>query len=78
LTVETQVSKIQHNGNGVATVFSFSPIVIFTSSDIQVIKTDANDAETILVEGSGSSNYSVSVTSFPGTGSITYPASGGS
>lgn len=74
MTVSTQVTDVTANGNGSATVFSFSPMVIFESRDIIVTHVDANEVETTLTEGSGSSNYSVSVSSYPGTGSITYPA----
>jgi hypothetical protein len=35
-----------------------------------------DEAETVLTIGSGASNYSVSVATYPGTGSIIYPASG--
>lgn len=77
MTVSSTTLKVTANGNGVATVFSFSPCVIYQSSDLVVTKTDAFGAETTLTEGTGSTNYSVSVTSYPGTGSITYPAVGG-
>lgn len=78
MTVETQVKKVGPlPGNGVATSFSFSPMVIFNSSDLLVIKTDANGDDETLSEGTSSTTYSVSVTDYPGTGSITYPASGG-
>mgnify|MGYP000858977363 CR=1 FL=1 len=76
MTVLVTDKKIIANGNGAATVFSFSPIVIFKSSDLVVTKTDTSGVETTLVEGTGATNYSVSVTTYPGTGSVTYPASG--
>lgn len=77
MTVETQTKKVSADGNDVATVFSFSPIVIFASTDIVVTKVDASDVETVLAEGASATTYSVSVSPFPGTGSITYPAVGG-
>jgi hypothetical protein len=78
VTVENDVSKVIANGNGATTVFSFSPVVLPTgSSELVVIKTSAAGVETTLTEGTGTSNYSVSVSEYPGTGSITYPASGG-
>ncbi len=73
MTVETQVYKVTANGNDSATVFSFSPMVIFQSSDIVVTYTDAAGAETTLSEGTGANAYSVTVSTYPGTGSITYP-----
>lgn len=76
MTVENQTNKVVRNGNGVATSFSFSPIVIFDADDLLVVKTSAAGVETTLARGTGSSNYSVSVSAYPGTGSVTYPASG--
>lgn len=78
MTVSTAVNTIRALGNGSATVFSFDPIVIFANADLQVYKFDAAGVETLLVEGVGATNYSVSVADYPGTGSITYPASGSS
>lgn len=78
MTVETQVKKVVATGNDVATVFSFSPVVIFATSDIEVTKTDASNVDTVLSEGTTSTTYSVSTILATGsTGSITYPASGG-
>lgn len=76
MTVTTTTTKVERPGNGVATVFSFSPIVIFASGDLEVTFVSTAGVETVLSEGVGTANYSVSVSSYPGTGSITYPASG--
>lgn len=77
MTVETQVSKVTALGNGVATEFSFSPMVLPESADdLEVTLFDADGVETVLTRGTGTNNYSVAVASYPGTGSITYPASG--
>lgn len=76
MALTSAVCKVQANGNGSATVFSFSPMRIFSSSDLVVTKRTSAGVETTLTEGTGTSNYSVSVSSYPGTGSITYPASG--
>lgn len=74
MTVETQVKKVTGNGNDSATVFSFSPMVLpDASTDMEVYLVAADGTETLLVEGTGAAKYSVTVTSFPGTGSITYP-----
>jgi hypothetical protein len=86
MAVENTTTKIEATGNGSATVFSFSPIVVFEpragdggTHDLEVtLVTIATEAETVLTEGNTSANYSVSVSSYPGTGSITYPATGGS
>ena len=74
MTVSTQVKDVTANGNDVATTFSFSPMVLPESSaDLTVTKVTAAGVETVLVEGTGATKYSVTVTEFPGTGSITYP-----
>jgi hypothetical protein len=77
MTVQSQVTKVEVLGNDAATSFSFSPMVIFASSDLVVTKVDANSTETTLAEGSSSTTYAVVVSSYPDTGSITYPAVGG-
>lgn len=76
MPVSSQVSKVIANGNGVATVFSFNPVVIYETANLKVYKTDTDGVVTLLTEGTGPTNYSVSVSSFPGTGSVTYPATG--
>ncbi|HCA51614.1 MAG TPA: hypothetical protein DEP24_00885 [Mycobacterium sp.] len=50
---------------------------IYDSTQLSVYKTDVAGVITLLVEGVSATTYSVSVASYPGTGSITYPASGG-
>ena len=70
----TDVFPITAVGNGSATTFSFSPGTIQQNSDLTVIHVAADGTETTLTEGTGSINYSVSVTYYPGTGSIVYPA----
>jgi hypothetical protein len=74
MTVSTTTNKVSGLGNASATVFSFSPIVIFASTDLVVTHVSSAGVETTLTEGTGATNYSVSVASYPGTGSITYPA----
>jgi len=61
------------NGNGATTIWSFG-FKIKQASDLVVIHVDANGIEAVLSEGTGTANYSVTVASYPGTGSITYPA----
>lgn len=77
MTVETNISRAEASGNGVATVFPFT-FDILDNDNLVVIVTDANGLETTVTEGAGATNYSVSVAVYPGPGSITYPASGGS
>jgi len=73
MTLTTQIPKEIKTGNGSTTSFSFS-FVINQASDLTVIKTDSSNVESTLTEGTGTTNYSVSVASYPGTGTITYPA----
>lgn len=73
MTLASTTPKEIKNGNGVTTVFSFT-FVINQASDLVVVKTATDGTETTLAEGTGTSNYSVSVSSYPGAGSITYPA----
>lgn len=76
MTVESTTKKVTHNGNDVATSFSFS-FTIYASTNLVVTKTSSAGVETTLSEGATSTTYSVSVSSYPGSGTITYPASGG-
>jgi hypothetical protein len=83
MAVENTTSKVEVLGNGSATVFSFSPLRLFEpraadggTHDLEVTRVNADLTEEILTEGTGTNNYSVSVASYPGTGSITFPASG--
>lgn len=77
MTVETEVSKFQYTGNSSARDFSFDPMPIIQNDHLVVIKTTlADGAETTLTEGTGASNYSVTVAEYPGTGYITFPADG--
>lgn len=73
MVVQNQTKKVTGSGNDVATSFSFSPMVILKSADLTVVHVDANGDETTLTEGS---HYTVVVSSYPGTGSITYPITG--
>ncbi len=79
MTVETTVSKVIAPGNGSATTFSFSPVVLPEDADDLVVylRDVSTGVETLLSRGTSSTTYSVTVSSYPGTGSITYPASGG-
>lgn len=77
MTITSEINRVGPlPGNGSAAVFSFSPMQVLSLDDLLVVKVGSDGTETPLVRGSGPTNYSVSVSSFPGTGSITYPASG--
>ncbi len=66
-------------GDSATFTFSFSPIVIFAASEIRVYHVvTATGVETLVAEGTGATNYSLNApTTYPGTGSITYPADEG-
>ena len=65
-------------GDGATFSFSFSPLVIYANDELKVIKTTvATGVEEVISKGTGSNAYSVTVSSYPGTGSITFPADSG-
>ena len=62
-------------GNSSTFTYSFAPMVVYASTNIVVTKTTVTGgAEETLTEGTGANNYSVNITTYPATGSITYPA----
>jgi hypothetical protein len=80
MTVATQVSKVLGLGNGSATVFSFDPVEIFATSQMQVtLLNEVTGVETPLSEGTGANAYAITPvggtwpSAIPLTGSITYP-----
>lgn len=77
MTLPVQPAVVTCPGNGAATVFSFSPMTIFEATDLAVVLVDNLGNQTVLAQGSGATNYSVQVSAYPGTGSITYPATAG-
>lgn len=70
-----EIIKVIRSGDGVTTTFSF-PFTIYESTDLQVTHVDVDGVETPVSEGVGAADCIVNVTSYPGTGNITYPASG--
>lgn len=76
MTVENVIKSVVGNGNGSATSFSFSPMVISEADELEATKVDALGNETLLTRGTGSSDFTVVVSAYPGTGSITYPSTG--
>lgn len=78
MTIATTTNRVDAPGNGSATSFSFAPVVIFEASDLQVTVRDSLGNETAITQGGGSANFSVTISKYPGSGAITYPASGGS
>ncbi|MEK9723045.1 MAG: hypothetical protein VW405_06110 [Rhodospirillaceae bacterium] len=74
MTVLTPVTSVTRKGNGLARVYPFAPMRLTASTDITVVHTDDEGTETTLTEGTGTTNYSVQVKAYPGTGYIIYPA----
>ncbi len=79
MTITSEVQKTSNlPGDGSNFSFDFSPLVIYTSTDIEVFHVvTATGVETEVSAGTGATNYSLTVASFPGTGTITYPANQG-
>ena len=78
MTVATQVKKVRRDGNGTARTFSFSPMVIHSADELEVTTmVTATGVETVRARGTGATNYILNLTTFPGTGSIDFPAAGG-
>ena len=76
----SEVNKITATGNGVRRTFSFSPMILYADSELEVVtRVTATGVETTRTLGSGSTNYSLSIPAngFPATGSIDFPAAGG-
>jgi hypothetical protein len=80
--IETETAKVERPGNGSATSFSFSFDIYEPrvggpgTHDLYVVRVFLDETEEVLSEGTGTNNYLVSVTEYPGPGSITFPASG--
>lgn len=80
MTINSQVKQVSAVGDGVARTFSFSPMVIYANDELEVITTViATGVETVRLLGTGATTYSISIAAngYPDTGSIDYPAAGG-
>ena len=80
MTRPSTVNKVTATGNGTRRTFSFSPIVIFADSELEVVtRVIATGVETVRLLGTTSTTYSISIPAngYPATGSIDFPASGG-
>ena len=80
MTRPSTVNKVTATGNSVRRTFSFSPIVIFANSELEVVtRIIATGVETPRSLGTTSTTYSISIPAngYPATGSIDFPASGG-
>jgi len=77
MTIDTSAFETVVSGNGSATVFSFSPVVLYADGQLTVFMLDNLGNQTQLVEGTATGNFGVTVNGgYPGTGSITYPNDG--
>ena len=78
MTITTTVSRVDALGNGSATLFSYSPLVITQiSGDLDVWLVDNLGNQSMLSQGLGPTQYAVNITTYPNTGSISYPGAGG-
>ena len=73
MTISTETSKVIAGGNDAATTFSFSPVKIAQAADLEVYHVSAAGVETLLTI---TTDYTVSVSAYPGTGSVSYPVTG--
>ena len=73
MTIESTTTDVTLPGDDATTEFSISPLKIYSSADITV-KTLIGGVYTEVSEGTGSSNYSLSLSTTPGIGTVTYPA----
>jgi hypothetical protein len=73
MTVETQTKSVIVSGNDSATSFSFSDLVIAANTELVVTHVTTAKVETTTAL---TTDYTVTVASYPGTGTITFPAGG--
>lgn len=76
MTISSQTIPVIRNGNGAATVFSFSPMTIVDNTWLKVYKRGAGGGFALLSEGGGGAQYTINVSEYPGTGTVTYPSQG--
>ncbi|HKI62872.1 MAG TPA: hypothetical protein VKA31_11315 [Mariprofundaceae bacterium] len=81
MTISSEVNAVKYDGDDSTTGFAFTFTVnepdTGVDHDLEAIKISSAGAETTLSEGTGTTDYSVTVAAYPGAGSITYPATGG-
>lgn len=79
MSVADQTRRIAPiTGDGVTRRFSFSPMTIFSADELEVVTTvTATGVDTTVARGTNATSYALTITSFPATGSIDYPAAGG-
>ncbi len=80
MTVSTELDKVTAVGTGLRRTFSFSPLVLWDDDELEVVTlVTATGVETARSLGTGSTSYSISIPDggYPATGSIDFPASGG-
>lgn len=80
MTLPSVVNEVTRTGNGTARTHSFSPVVIFADTEMEVItRVTATGVETVRTLGTGATNFSINIAAgaYPATGSIEFPAAGG-
>lgn len=80
MTIESEANKVTYAGDDSQTDFAFTFTIaepnVGEDNDLAVYKIDSAGASSLLVEGTGTTEYSVAVTTYPGGGTVTFPASG--
>jgi hypothetical protein len=80
MTIESEANKITYPGDDSQTGFDFTFTIaepnVGEANDLAVWKIDSAGAPSLLTEGTGTNEYSVAVTLYPGAGTVTFPASG--
>lgn len=72
--INSDTNSVTAVGTGATNAFSFSPLRIQNADDLQAVHVATDGTKTTLTRGVGASNYSVTVSLYPGTGYVTYPA----
>ena len=68
MAVQDAVARVVAQGNGSARTFPFAPVILLAAGDLEVLHVDADGEE----HEYASNSYDVNVSSYPGTGSVTF------
>lgn len=77
MSVDTSIASVTVIGDGNNTSFPFTDLDLqASSSELAVYLIDTDGTVTQLEEGTGTDKYNVTVASYPGDGTVTYPSLG--
>jgi hypothetical protein len=76
MAISTETPYVVREGTGATFSFSFS-FPIQDADQLLVTHIDTSGTETVIAVGTGATNYSLDSMTFPGAGTITYPADSG-